>query len=53
MAPSTGVLLLLTTLCSFNVNAHQDLDLDNDGLMDVQISENKEHKVLGKASKIK
>ena len=47
MAPSTGVLLILIFFGK-TVNADQDLDLDNDNVMDVKVSENKEHDFLGK-----
>ena len=47
MAPSAGVLLILIFFGK-TVNADQDLDLDNDNVMDVKVSENKEHDFLGK-----
>ena len=46
MAPSAGVLLILIFFGK-TVNADQDLDLDNNNVMDVKVSENKEHDFLG------
>ena len=47
MAPSAGFVIILIFFGN-TVKGDQDLDLDNDNLMDVKISENKEHDVLGK-----